>query len=50
MIASLRVARHVVTENPVTLIAFLLFIFLVVLAVFGPAIAPHDPVASNVPA
>ncbi|MFZ9627444.1 MAG: D,D-dipeptide ABC transporter permease, partial [Burkholderiaceae bacterium] len=40
-------ARHVLTENPVTLFAALLFALLVVLAFAGPAIAPYDPLASN---
>ena len=40
-------ARYVLGENPVTLVAFSLFFLLVVLAVFGPAIAPYDPLATN---
>jgi len=40
-------ARHVLTENPVTLFAALLFAALVVLAILGPWIAPFDPLASN---
>jgi peptide/nickel transport system permease protein len=40
-------ARHVLTENPVTLLAALLFALLVVLAIAGPAIVPYDPLASN---
>ena len=40
-------ARHVLTENPVTLLAGVLFALLVVLAVAGPWIAPYDPLASN---
>lgn len=40
-------ARHVLTENPVTLSAALLFALLVVLAIAGPWIAPYDPLASN---
>ncbi len=39
--------RHVVSENPVTGFAFLLFTFLVVCAVLGPSIAPYDPLASD---
>jgi len=39
--------RYVVTENPVTLIAALLFAMLVAFAVFGPWIAPYDPLASS---
>jgi peptide/nickel transport system permease protein len=40
-------ARHVLTENPVTLLAALLFALLVVLAIAGPAIVHYDPLASN---
>ena len=40
-------ASHVLTENPVTLFAALLFALLVVLAIAGPWIAPYDPLASN---
>jgi len=40
-------ARHVLTENPVTLFAALLVALLVVLAIAGPAIVPYDPLASN---
>lgn len=40
-------ARHVLTENPVTLFAALLFALLVLLAIAGPVIAPYDPLASN---
>lgn len=40
-------ARHVLTENPVTLLAALLFAALVVLAIAGPWIVPFDPLASN---
>jgi peptide/nickel transport system permease protein len=43
----LRHARYVIGENPVTGFAFALLIVLVLLAVFGPVIAPHDPLASN---
>ena len=42
-----RHARHVLGENPVTLGAFVLLLGFVVLAVLGPALAPHDPLASN---
>ncbi len=41
-------ARHVLTENPVTLFAALLFALLVVLAIAGPAIAPYDFLAQNI--
>ena len=42
-----RHARYVLTENPVTLGAFVLLLGFVVLAVLGPTLAPHDPLASN---
>ena len=34
-------------ENPVTAFAFVLFLLIVVAAVFGPFIVPYDPYASN---
>ena len=43
----LRHARYVVTENPVTLVAFVLLLGFVVLAVGGPVVVPYDPLASN---
>jgi peptide/nickel transport system permease protein len=43
----LRHARHVLGDNPVTLVAFGLLLFLVALAVVGPFIVPYDPLASN---
>ena len=46
--AALRHARHVVTENPVTLGAFVLFLLLLVLAAAGPALVPYDPLKSDV--
>jgi peptide/nickel transport system permease protein len=39
--------RHVLSENPVTLVASGLFLVFVVLAVFGPVLVPYDPLASN---
>lgn len=44
---TLRHVRHVATENPVTLGAFLLFLVFVALALFGPWIAPYDPLATD---
>jgi peptide/nickel transport system permease protein len=44
---ALRHARYVLTENPVTLGAFVLLLGFVLLAALGPALAPHDPLASN---
>jgi peptide/nickel transport system permease protein len=45
--ATLRHVRYVVSENPVTFLAFALFAAFVLLAVFGPLVAPYDPLASN---
>jgi peptide/nickel transport system permease protein len=45
--AALRHARYVVTENPITLIAFLMLLGLLLLAAFGPALAPYDPLRSD---
>ncbi len=47
MTQALRHARYVLTENPVTLGAFVLLLAFVTLAVLGPTLAPHDPLASN---
>jgi peptide/nickel transport system permease protein len=37
----------VVTENPVTLVAFALLLGFVLLAIVGPALVPYDPLASD---
>lgn len=47
MSEQLRHFRYVMSENPVTAFAFALFAFILFLAVFGPLIAPYDPLASN---
>jgi peptide/nickel transport system permease protein len=47
MSATLRHARYVLGENPVTAIAFALFVLLALLALIGPALAPYDPLASD---
>ena len=44
---TLKHIRYVATENPVTLMAFILFTGFVLLALFGPWIAPYDPLASD---
>ncbi|WP_051340773.1 ABC transporter permease [Azospirillum halopraeferens] len=43
----LRHLRHVVTGNPVTGVAFALFLLLVIAALFGPWLVPYDPLATN---
>ena len=40
-------ARYVISENPVTGLAFGLFVLISACAIFGPWIAPYDPLASN---
>ena len=47
MTRALHHARYVLTENPVTLGAFVLLLAFVLLAVFGPFLVPYDPLASN---
>ena len=39
--------RHVLAENPVTLLAAAMFAMFVLLALVGPWIVPYDPLASN---
>lgn len=39
--------RYVMSENPVTVIAFSLFLIMVLLSLFGPWIAPYDPLATE---
>ncbi len=45
--ATLKHIRYVATENPVTLGAFVLFTGFVLVALFGPWLAPYDPLASS---
>ncbi len=40
-------ARYVIAENPVTGLAFGLFLIILICALFGPYIVPYDPLASN---
>jgi peptide/nickel transport system permease protein len=47
MNATLRHARYVLSENPVTAFAFALFFLLALCAALGPALAPYDPLASD---
>lgn len=44
----LRHFRYVMGENPVTVVAFSLFLLIVFLALLGPWLAPYDPLATNV--
>src|SRR3954447_4776091 len=39
--------RYILGENPVTLIAAILFAAYAVMALLGPMIAPYDPLASD---
>jgi peptide/nickel transport system permease protein len=43
----LRHARYVVSENPVTGLAFALFVLIALCALIGPYVVPHDPLASE---
>ena len=45
--ATLKHARYVIGENPVTGFAFGLFVLIVIAAVLGPYIVPYDPLASD---
>jgi peptide/nickel transport system permease protein len=47
VIAMLRHARYVIGENPVTGLAFGLFVLIVLAAALGPALVPIDPLASD---
>tara|TARA_B100000614_G_scaffold138788_1_gene123373 strand:- start:54 stop:899 length:846 start_codon:yes stop_codon:yes gene_type:complete len=38
---------YVLKENPLTLVAFILFLVLLICAVFGPLVAPYDPLATE---
>ena len=38
---------YVLSENPITALAFALFALIVLVAVLGPALAPYDPMESN---
>jgi peptide/nickel transport system permease protein len=38
--------RYVMTSNPVTFLAFTLLAVMLVIAVFGPALVPYDPLAT----
>ncbi|MEM6665043.1 MAG: ABC transporter permease [Pseudomonadota bacterium] len=38
---------YVLRDNPVTLLAFIMFALFIVAAVFGPGLVPYDPLESN---
>jgi len=39
--------KYIISENPVSLIAFSLFALILLLAIIGPLIAPYDPLGSD---
>lgn len=39
--------RYVMGENPVTVVSFSLFLFIILIGIFGHWIAPYDPLATN---
>lgn len=41
------VIRYVLLENPLNILAFTLFALIVAAAIFGPWVAPHNPLATN---
>ena len=47
LVATLRHAHYVIGENPVTGMAFGLFVLIVLLALFGPWVVPYNPLASD---
>jgi peptide/nickel transport system permease protein len=44
---TLKHIRHVLSENPVTMVAAALFALFVLIALVGPALVPYDPLASD---
>jgi peptide/nickel transport system permease protein len=47
IVATIKHARYIIGENPVTGFAFGLFVLIVIAAMFGPHIVPYDPLASD---
>jgi len=47
LVATLKHARYVIGENPVTGLAFALFVLIVLTAMFGPYLVPYDPLATD---
>ena len=39
--------RYVLTENPITLVSAIMFMLFILIALFGPYIAPFDPLVSD---
>ena len=46
-LALVRHARYVLSENPVTGLAFALFVLIALCALVGPTLVPYDPLASD---
>lgn len=46
-LALLQHGRHILADNPVTAISFGLFMLFVLVGIFGPWLAPYDPLASD---
>ena len=44
---TMRHARYIIGENPVTGLAFGLFVMIVLVALVGPYVVPIDPLASD---
>jgi peptide/nickel transport system permease protein len=45
--SAMRTLRHIASENPLSLVAALMLAVFVFVAIFGPALAPYDPFASD---
>jgi peptide/nickel transport system permease protein len=45
--ATLRHARYIISDNPVTGFSFALFMIIFIAALFGPYLVPYDPFASD---
>jgi peptide/nickel transport system permease protein len=43
----LAVARYILAENPLNLVALVLFLALLGCAIFGPSLVPYDPIATQ---
>ncbi len=47
LLATLKHARYVISDNPVTGLAFFMLLVLVLAALIGPFVVPYDPLASD---